>query len=810
MTLQKGEPVLGIRFVTHQDESKIIVTRWQNGRRVMSYEPLPFRPYCFVRQRDVKKLDLSSIFNANLEETDFKTTRSANDPGGDYVVKLSVSIPQDINTVQDLNPSIKFYEGDVPFGKRVFVDMDLNLPEEYKPAYCDIETDPRNVTNKSMAEAKHQVLSAAIVSPNGDRFFLCDDSEGMLFQELNKQLQNYTCMVSWSDFDFNYLSTRGRLLKLKVPYVTGIEGVDMMYYFNQVVMKSFTGANYLKLIKAVAKMRELGAKVDKMPDLGVKEDYSLVYKYFKEDRAKLEAYNIADSVAMQQMDQELQLTHSMYELMRVIKIFPREFRLHSKIDDYLKLRIARLRGEVLPSRPKQHYDTRKLAAEPDKKGAYVFEPIPGYHENIFVLDFGSMYPSIMRSLNIGVDSQVESGGFKNSENAFRTPNGRYYSKEKLCINSQYLDYVQQYFEKYDAELQKAQPETLQYARAFAKRLKMKLVKNADFGIVGYKTGRLYDKDTFESITYTGQALIQIASAIVNIKGYPTIYGDTDSIFLKTDRFEPNEIADLLEFLNEELKAISLKMFGAEIDTEIDLDYFADKSYFTSAKKRYVMHVINQDWKDCDYIKIMGFETQRRDWVDLSKKVQKMLFNELLKGKSAKQLENELRPYFNQLKQDLFAGKLDEQIVFTKGIKQELEKYATSLPHTRAAKILQEKGMYNTGADVEYFVISHDKVKSVKMQDGKPVIGKKGKPLTQSKLFIDVYPNIPDRPKIRRSGYSYVWQSQVMAILNRVGMYENDETMLLDPEIKTLEQWWLTKRLTRNWTVMQMLHRGLSK
>lgn len=775
--LQKNEQVLGVRYVETRSGDKLAVTRWQNDKRVITYEDLPFSVYGFVRDTDVKQLDVSATFGAKIENTRLFTILN------EGVSKLSVIRPIDLRDAWlKYNTDIKFYEADVPAGKRYYIDEDLQLLAVYKPAYVDIETDPRQATSDDIKNASKRVLSVAVVDEDGSKHFICEDDEALLFTKLDKLIQNYTVAVSWSDYDFTYLKKRAQVKNYQCPFVRSTEAIDMMYYFAQLVVKK-TASQYFKLVKAVAYMRELGADVDEMPDMGVKEDYNKVWQYYTNDRDALQRYNVADSIAMQQIDKALHLTHSMYELMRKFNLWPNEFRHHSKIEDFAKLRLARKRQRVLPNKPAKKI---KLKGAKKAKGGFVYPPVAGYHEYIIVLDFAGLYPSIMRSLNIGLDSLIrDCANGEACDEHYKAANGMHYSKTMLALNSEYLDDIAVFFDEYDAELKAAQPDTLAYTIATIKRLKTKLTKNANYGVTGYETSRLFDKDVLESTALTGQDLIKFASKIMLERfGIPTIYGDTDSIFLKLPGpLNEEKLRKSIIALNTAIQEFSKQKFGAAIDTEIELDYYADKAYFTKAKKRYLMHVVAQDWppKPCDYIKIAGFETQRRDSTQLLKDVQKLVFEPLLNGVPALQLEAQYKTHFKQLQSDLFAGKLDDKIIYTKAIHAELSEYKSSLPHTRAAKILQDLGQYNTGSDIEYVVISCDKVKERKFDK------KTNKTKNVYKELIATYPNVANRPAIKQSGYEYVWQNQVVAILERLGMYVNDAEISLPPQQKTLFQ-----------------------
>jgi len=86
--------------------------------------------------------------------------------------------------------------------------------------------------------------------------------------------------------------------------------------------------------------------------------------------------------------------------------------------DSLYIREARKRGIVSPT---LHYQQK----EERIKGGYVMEPIPGIYENILVMDFKSLYPSIIKTFNIDPISMLD----KKEKNAIESPNKTYFKNE---------------------------------------------------------------------------------------------------------------------------------------------------------------------------------------------------------------------------------------------------------------------------------------------------------------------------------------------------------------------------------------------
>ncbi|MEM7352486.1 MAG: DNA polymerase domain-containing protein, partial [Acidobacteriota bacterium] len=80
----------------------------------------------------------------------------------------------------------------------------------------------------------------------------------------------------------------------------------------------------------------------------------------------------------------------------------------------------------------------------------------------------------------------------------------------------------------------------------------------------------------------------------------------------------------------------------------------------------------------------GMEVVRRDWTELAKRVQRELYHRLFAGE-------EIEDYLSFVVRNLRAGRLDEHLVYRKGLRKSLDEYtATTPPHVAAARKLSRK------------------------------------------------------------------------------------------------------------------------
>ena len=109
---------------------------------------------------------------------------------------------------------------------------------------------------------------------------------------------------------------------------------------------------------------------------------------------------------------------------------------------------------------------------------------------------------------------------------------------------------------------------------------------------------------------------------------------------------------------------------------------------TGSKKRYAGLLINETGSGELYF--AGMETTRRDWTVLAKELQVDLFTLLFKKGDAVDLKEELCDLIRNRHKQLYDGKLNDKLVYRKGISKRLEEYTKNVPpHVRAARMLDQ-------------------------------------------------------------------------------------------------------------------------
>ena len=237
-------------------------------------------------------------------------------------------------------------------------------------------------------------------------------------------------------------------------------------------------------------------------------------------------------------------------------------------------------------------------------GGYVHEVEPGMEPWIVVLDFKSMYPSIMISNNICSTTLVRDGQENSSHSISPTTRTRYKSKEEMNgLVPRLLEDLMAKRDLYKMEMEEAQAkgdeveafllDQLQYA--------VKILMNSFYGVFASSFYRFTHPDLGASITEWARHNIKAIISQVEEGGNDVIYSDTDSIFVKspvdqgapTNKPEDQEGAEVWSATRDETLKFGeglAQMFtkeGAELEFETALSAF----FSHGAKKRYVGRVV---------------------------------------------------------------------------------------------------------------------------------------------------------------------------------------------------------------------------
>lgn len=516
-------------------------------------------------------------------------------------------------------------------------------------------------------------------------------------------------------FDLPYLRERAR--KLKVVLDLGINGKNPSFARGMIPSGKISGVVHVDLYRFVSSVFSQYLKSETLSlnevasELvgGSKEDFDFARLKNMEDKDWLDFFSYSLQDAVVTYDLALKLWPDLNEFVKIVKepVFDVSRNTMARhVENHILHNLDRF-DEIAERRP-GHSEMMERKGKRAFEGAFVFEPTPGLYEDIAMFDFTSMHSSLMVTYNI-CGQALRSAG---SEDVNVSPefelNGhptRVYFDKKLGFFSTLLSEIVD-LRKAAKEEWKKNGDGMSKARSNA----YKLLANATFGYQGFFGARYYSYEAAAATLAYVRKLIHDTMDEISGAGFKVLYGDTDSIaFLKNGKSD-DEIREFLKKINEKFPGI----------IELDLEGFFKRGLFVAkrgvklsgvggrgsgvgknqkagggAKKKYAL--LGEDGK----IKIRGFETVRRDWCGLSRKLQDKVIRDVLNEGNEKEALKEVKGVVDRLKKrEVDVGEL---VIKTK-MKREVGDYVALGPHVAAAKKMIARGdNVGVGTFVDYFI-----------------------------------------------------------------------------------------------------------
>lgn len=710
-------------YSIHGDKAYVyLFGRLKNGESFLSINE--FRPYFMIRTKDVAKakkiIEKTKLTgDAQIENTkyvDFKKEKMS---------KIVLTIPREVPTLRkELEAEkIEAYEADIRFPYRFMMDMGIQgtmsidgKPEQSQRFFDEEFRVDRLYLNPKLGPSQEKIPDLKIISldvetdqdakklyaislyfvhgkKRSTKSYIVSSSkvksahdfkdEKSLLEELQKDILEFDpdLITGWNviDFDFWYLQKKftenhlafrfGRTddacrvslkehffmdSKATVPGRVVLDGLQM-------VRNSFISLPDYKLDTAASEI--LGER-KLITDITRKG--AIIDDLYKNRKHELVKYNAKDA----------ELVIGILEKKDIINLYTTKSRLTGMpLDrvqasvatlDSLYLREARKRGIVCNS---SHYNEKERGLT----GGYVMNPKTGIHDNVIVLDFKSLYPSIMITFNIDPLVMDKNG-------SIQAPNRARFRDEEAI-----LPYLIERIWKERDEAKKRDDQIASYA--------LKIILNSFYGVLGNPSCRFFSMELGNSISTFGQFIIKNTAKELEKKDLEVLYSDTDSVFVKTkEKTTEGAISagsKIAKEMNEYYKDWVKKKYKRESRLELEFEKAYKKIIFPKirgseagkgAKKRYAGLLIKDGKERMDFT---GLEFVRRDWTELSKKFQLTLLDRIFH-------EKEVTRYVKDFVKDVKDKKYDDLMVYTKAIRKDLDSYTkTTPPHVKAARKMKK-------------------------------------------------------------------------------------------------------------------------
>lgn len=418
-----------------------------------------------------------------------------------------------------------------------------------------------------------------------------------------------------------------------------------------------------------------------------------INRMFASDKCALAKYNLQDSRLVTRIFAK---THLLDFLIERVKLTGLDLdRSGGSVAAFYNLYMPRMHrsGFVAPD-----FKTSDWIASP---GGYVMESRPDLYRSVLVLDFKSLYPSIIRTFQIDPVGLIEGLHLhqQDPEHPHLIPGfrGAFFHREKHILP----DMIENLWQARDRAKNDGE-------QAFSQAIK--IIMNSFYGVLGAAGCCFFDYRLASSITMRGHEILKTTKEVVQKSGYEVIYGDTDSIFvwLKEEKTQDqadkigNELVQIVnDFWRKELKD------KYRIDSALEIEYETHYLRFhmpkvrnqeQGSKKRYAGLIKN------DQLVFKGLESVRSDWTDLAQEFQRGVYERVFHDKPVEK-------YIEHLVEEVRTGKHDQALVYRKRIRRSLREYMKNIPpQIKAARLADEHNakhgrpqQYQNGGWISYLI-----------------------------------------------------------------------------------------------------------
>jgi DNA polymerase alpha subunit A len=335
------------------------------------------------------------------------------------------------------------------------------------------------------------------------------------------------------------------------------------------------------------------------------------------------------------------------------------------------------RGFILPDKERSMSKAESNAYA----GGLVLEPEKGlFDTHVLLLDFNSLYPSIIQEYNICFTTTAQTD---TAETA--VPGG---DKEPGVIPTVVGRLVLS--RRRAKEQMQAETDTVKQMQINVQQLALKITANSIYGCLGFSNSRFYAKHLASLVTSLGRKMLSEAVEFVKQMGYTVLYGDTDSIMVDTRTRDYPAVLSLG-------KEITAAVNKNRRHIELGLDGVFEKIILYK-KKKYAAVVLsrNSDGAMTRKLETKGLDLVRRDWCPLSKKAGVFLIESVLFS-AREDAYGRVEKYMQETRERIEAwepGDALDDYVITKCLAKHIKEYNAPLPcHVQLASTLASQGKH---------------------------------------------------------------------------------------------------------------------
>ncbi|ANJ55091.1 DNA polymerase II [Pseudomonas fluorescens] len=608
--------------------------------------------------------------------------------------------------------------GGTPGAEGLLLDAQMKPDPDYRPTLrlvsLDIETTARGELYSIALEGCGERQVYMLGPPNGDpgevdfQLEYCD-SRTLLLKKLNEWFARHDpdAIIGWNvvQFDLRVLHEHAR--RLAVPLKLGRGGEEMQWREHGSRNHYFASAAGRLIIDGIESLRSAtwsfpSFSLENVAQTLLGEGKAIdnpyqrmdeINRMFAEDKPALARYNLKDCELVTRIFAKTELLTFLLERASVTGLPA----------DRSGGSVAAFTHLYMPLMHRQGFVAPNLGSKPAQAspGGFVMDSQPGLYESVLVLDYKSLYPSIIRTFLIDPVGLIE--GLKHPADSESVPGfrGARFSRNRHClpaIVARVAEGRETAKREHNAPLSQA----------------LKIIMNAFYGVLGSSGCRFFDTRLASSITLRGHEIMLRTRQLIEAQGHTVIYGDTDSTFVWLRRAHGQQEAAqighaLVDHVNQWWREHVRQEYGLESALELQFETHYKRFLMPTirgaeegSKKRYAGLVTRADGSDEMVYK--GLETVRTDWSPLARQFQQELYLRIF---NRRPYQDYVRDYVRKT----LAGEFDDRLIYRKRLRRTLDDYQRNVPpHVRAARIADDYNdrqgrprQYQNGGWISYVI-----------------------------------------------------------------------------------------------------------
>lgn len=584
---------------------------------------------------------------------------------------------------------------------------------------CDIETDSIEGQIPQAADPKFRIICICFTDNQGKEIALVldrkerdkgtkpkdmpphlqierFDAEEDLLKRSFEILKQYTIITTFNgdNFDFPYLHERAKFLKIgsyspikwnrrnkSCDFKFGLH-LDLYRFYHNVAIRTYAFGNRYQeeTLDAIAQAILGVGKVTLEKEIFELSEWDLIYYCSRDTRITLDLLLFENQTPL----------NLIFILSRISR---------TPIDDLVRTSVSnwvrslfyyehRRRGYLIPN-PEDiqiakgtQASSKAIVKGKKYKGARVIDPVPGVHFNVAVLDFASLYPSIISTFNLSYETIL-----CNHEECKKNlvPQTKYWVCEhNRGIMADIIGFIKDIRVKWLKSESKKDGPQKEFYHILERSLKVLI--NASYGVLGSDRFQFYCLPVADSTTAFGRDAIERTIKKAKNLNVQVLYGDTDSIFLYKPTKE--QIDELIQWSQEEL--------GVRLEMEKIYRYVV----LSERKKNYFGVYPNSS------VEVKGLMGKKRNTPPFLQKGFKEVLAILAQvttkeefEEAKKQVVNLIRGIYQKLEKKKYSA---EDLTITTQLTRPLHRYKVQAQHVKAATQLNDY-YRNKYKNEEYFV-----------------------------------------------------------------------------------------------------------